>query len=176
MFTGKDIFLVTKLPPGGNYPEGVRKYMTKSLKLLQVDYLDMYLIHVPFRFPDVDGHLFPYKTNGEIDIIIEVDHLEMWKVYLIIRDSPNMIKLWFVFKELEKLVEEGKTKTIGVSNFNQKQIERLLNHCKIPPAVLQIELHAYFQQKEMVDFCRKNHIVVTAYSPLGSGAGTFGHK
>lgn len=69
---------------------------------------------------------------------------------------------------MEKLVDAGLTKTIGISNFNQNQIERILANCRIPPAVLQIELHLYFQQNELVEFCKKNHIAVVAYSPLGS--------
>lgn len=75
---------------------------------------------------------------------------------------------------MEKQVEAGLTRAIGISNFNVRQLQRVLDTAKIPPANLQIELHAYHQQKELVDFCRKNNIVVTAYSPLGSpGLGKF---
>lgn len=69
---------------------------------------------------------------------------------------------------MEKQVKNGLTKTIGLSNFNIKQITRVLNNCTIPPVNLQIEIHAYHQQNDMVEFCKKNNIVVTAYSPLGS--------
>lgn len=69
---------------------------------------------------------------------------------------------------MEKQQEAGLTRAIGISNFNIRQIQRILDNAKIPPANLQIELHAYHQQKELVDFCKKNNIVITAYSPLGS--------
>lgn len=69
---------------------------------------------------------------------------------------------------MEKQVDAGRTRTIGVSNFNIKQISRILENARIPPTNLQIELHAYHQQNELVEFCNKNKIVITAYSPLGS--------
>lgn len=69
---------------------------------------------------------------------------------------------------MEKQVEAGLTKSIGLSNFNQKQIQRILNHAKIPPANLQIEMHVYLQQNELVEFCKRHNIIVSAYAPLGS--------
>lgn len=69
---------------------------------------------------------------------------------------------------MEKQLDAGLTKSIGISNFNIKQITRILENSRIRPANLQIELHAYNQQKELVAFCKKNGITVTAYSPLGS--------
>lgn len=66
------------------------------------------------------------------------------------------------------MVELGLIKSIGISNFNQKQIQRILDNATIKPVVLQVELHIYLQQRELVDFCKANDIVVTAYSPLGS--------
>lgn len=69
---------------------------------------------------------------------------------------------------MEEMVDAGLTKSIGISNFNKPQIQRLLNNCKVKPSNLQIECHIYLQQHELVDFCKANDIVVTAYSPLGS--------
>lgn len=66
------------------------------------------------------------------------------------------------------MVELGLTKSIGISNFNQSQIQRIIDNSIIKPSNLQIELHIYLQQNELVDFCKENNIVVTAYSPLGS--------
>lgn len=69
---------------------------------------------------------------------------------------------------MEKLVDQGLAKSIGISNFNIKQIQRILDNARIRPANLQVELHIYYQTKELVEFCKKNNIVVTAYAPLGS--------
>lgn len=75
---------------------------------------------------------------------------------------------------MEAQVDAGLAKAIGISNFNIKQISRIVENARIPPVNLQIELHAYHQQKELVDFCKKHKIAVTAYSPLGSpGLGKF---
>lgn len=79
MFVGEDLFLVTKLPPGGNRPEGVAKYLKKSLENLQVSYLDLYLVHTPFSFKDVEGNLHPIK-DGKIDFDPTTDHVAVWKV------------------------------------------------------------------------------------------------
>lgn len=74
---------------------------------------------------------------------------------------------------MENLVKLGLTKSIGLSNFNQEQIQRIYNTSKIKPAVLQVEMHAYLQQKELQATCKKLNIAITAYAPLGSpGANT----
>ncbi|XP_043273701.1 aldo-keto reductase family 1 member A1-B isoform X2 [Venturia canescens] len=144
----EDLFIVTKVPACGNYPHSIEKWIKKSLELLQLDYLDLYLIHVPFAF--VEGEdLHPRNENGEILMDINTDHLALWK-------------------EMENQVKAGRTKAIGLSNFNQKQITKILSIAQLPISNLQIELHVYFQQKEMVEFCRDKGITVTAYSPLGS--------
>lgn len=66
------------------------------------------------------------------------------------------------------MVTKGLAKSIGVSNFNKSQVERIIKNSTIKPTNLQIELHIYLQQNELVDFCKANDIVVTAYAPLGS--------
>lgn len=137
------------------YPEGVEKYLKRSLDLLKTDYVDLYLIHVPFRFRDIDGDLHPHRDDGEMDRIDEVDHVAIWK-------------------EMEKTLIDGKSKAIGVSNFNRKQIQRILDNCTTPPVCLQVELHAYNQQKDLLSYCKTKDILMTAYSPLGSpGLGKF---
>lgn len=62
----------------------------------------------------------------------------------------------------------GRTKAIGLSNFSIEQIERILKIARIKPANVQVELHLYYQQHDLVDFCEQNKITVVAYSPLGS--------
>ena len=69
---------------------------------------------------------------------------------------------------MEDQVDAGRTRSIGVSNFNEKQIDRILSIARIPPVNLQIEIHLYFQQKSMVEYCKSKNIVVTSYSSLGT--------
>lgn len=69
---------------------------------------------------------------------------------------------------MEEMVKVGLTKSIGVSNFNKKQIQRLIDNSTIKPSNVQVEVHVYFQQHDLINFCKENDIVVTAYAPLGS--------
>lgn len=74
-----------------------------------------------------------------------------------------------VWKQMEELVDLGLVKNIGVSNYKANQLEELLKHAKIKPYINQIEFHPGFMQKDIVDYCKKQHIIVQAWSPLGSG-------
>ena len=67
-----------------------------------------------------------------------------------------------------KLKESGKVKSIGVSNFNIEQLERIIKETGVVPAVNQVELHPYLPQKELIEYCKKKGIVLTAYAPLGT--------
>lgn len=69
---------------------------------------------------------------------------------------------------MEEQVDAGRTKTIGISNFSIKKVDKILKNCRIKPANNQVEMHVYLQQKELVDFCTKNGVTVVAYAPLGS--------
>jgi len=97
-----------------------------------LSYLDLYLVHVPFAFEDAGDDLHPRNEKGEIRIDVNTDHLEIWSM-------------------MEQQVHEGRTKAIGLSNFNMAQIKRILDNAKLPISNLQIELHLYFQQKELVN-------------------------
>lgn len=72
---------------------------------------------------------------------------------------------------MESLVDAGKVRAIGVSNFNVKQLQRLLSYARIKPACNQVESHPWLPQQELVDFCKANQVTVMAYSPLGSQSG-----
>ncbi|KAL7065310.1 hypothetical protein AAHC03_05834 [Spirometra sp. Aus1] len=72
------------------------------------------------------------------------------------------------WKGMEQLVEAGLVRSIGVSNFNRAQIDRLLANCKIPPAVNQIEVSVNWLNQKLIDYCHSKGIQITAYSPFGS--------
>lgn len=77
---GEDLFIVTKLPPSGNRPDGVNKYLKRSLEDLQLDYVDLYLVHVPFAFKEVEGNLHPTTADGKVDLDVTTDIIAVWKV------------------------------------------------------------------------------------------------
>lgn len=71
---------------------------------------------------------------------------------------------------MELLVKKGLIKSIGLSNFNKNQIQKIYDSAEIKPSVLQVEMHAYLQQNSLVEYCKQQDIAVTAYAPLGSPA------
>ncbi|KAI4456479.1 aldo/keto reductase [Holotrichia oblita] len=137
----EDIFITTKLAAVGMHPDNVEERLKESLKKLQLDYVDLYLVHFPVAFLGT----IKEGTRGDTSIT----YLDIWK-------------------KMEEQVDAGRTKTIGVSNFNVKQVDKVLKNCRIKPANIQVEMHVYFQQKELVDFCMKNGVTIVAYAPIGT--------
>ncbi|KAJ7775120.1 Aldo/keto reductase [Mycena metata] len=136
-----EIYLTTKLLNSGHHR--VKEAFEESLNKLDVDYIDLYLMHWPQAL--VDG-----KVLGP-------------------EEHPTSIETW---KAMEQLLQTGKVKTIGVSNFSIKTLEHLLPHCEIIPATNQVELHPCLPQADLKAYCEAKNILLTAYSPLG-GQGTF---
>ncbi|XP_049768473.1 1,5-anhydro-D-fructose reductase-like [Schistocerca cancellata] len=145
----EDVFVVTKLPFMGMRQSGVEKYLKKSLCALQLDYVDLYLIHNPVGFQDVDGGGFPKDKDGNVLLDVTTDHVAIWK-------------------GMEAQVDAGRARSIGLSNFNARQIKRVWESARIKPANLQVEMHVYFQQRELRAFCRALDITFCAFGPLGS--------
>ncbi|KAI5643138.1 aldo/keto reductase family domain-containing protein [Phthorimaea operculella] len=145
----KELFVVTKLPPGGNRPELVQEYFDSSLRDLGLEYVDLYLIHTPFAFQHVPGDLHPKNPDGSM----KVDH------------STDLLALW---KTVVGLKASGRVRHVGVSNVNEEQLERL---CRVErPACLQVEVHLLCQQKDLAAAAARLKVPLVAYSPLGSRA------
>jgi aldehyde reductase len=151
----EELFITSKVWNTFHSYQKAGECIDASLKDLQLSYLDMCLIHWPMGFFE-GGDLFPKDKNEKL-MYSDVDFLDTWKA-------------------LEDAVTAGKVKSIGLSNFNKDQIERVLKACRIKPSNLQIECHPYFPQRDLIKFCHDNGIAVTAYSPLANNANTFSRK
>ena len=112
----------------------------KSLKNLDLDYIDLYLMHWP--------KFFDYDNKG---------------------NKINIAPLHKTWPLMESFVEKGYTKYIGVSNFSVQSLLNLLSFCKIKPLVNEIEFHPYLFQNKLVEFCRKEDIILFGYNPLVKG-------
>ncbi|ODM90835.1 1,5-anhydro-D-fructose reductase [Orchesella cincta] len=145
----EDVFITTKLPMIGNHPSRVEHFLKKSLANLKTDYVDLYLIHFPVGFEYSEEEVFFPREDGRIKLDYSTDIINIWRA-------------------MEDQVKAGRTKSIGVSNFSKEQIQRIIDIATEPIANNQLEVHAYFQQKELRKFCKDNGITVSAYAPLGS--------
>jgi alcohol dehydrogenase (NADP+) len=154
MVARADLWLTSKLWNDAHAPEQVRPALEKTLADLQVDALDLYLIHWPVVFKP--GVMFPRRGED----------------YIALDDLPISL----TWKALEDCVAQGLVRNIGVCNFSVSKLDALCHQASIRPAMNQIELHPYLQQGAMLEFCREHGIQVTAYSPLGSGDRPAGMK
>jgi len=143
----EDLFITSKLWNTFHSPNLVRDACVTTLKNLGTSYLDLYLIHWPMGYKE-GKELFPKNEKGEV-AFSDVDYIDTWRA-------------------MEKLVADGICKSIGISNFSKRQIERVLEIASIVPAVNQVECHPYLNQKKLMEYCGTKKIAVTAYSPLGS--------
>jgi alcohol dehydrogenase (NADP+) len=82
--------------------------------------------------------------------------------------SLDEVPLWETYSEMEKLYNQGICKAIGVSNFNEEKLGKLISKTQVVPAVNQVECHPLLNQKDLINYCSENNISVTAYSPLGA--------
>ncbi|KAK9865849.1 hypothetical protein WJX84_010534 [Apatococcus fuscideae] len=132
----QNIFITSKLWNTNHAPDKVQGACEKTLKDLQLDYLDLYLIH--WNVSDEHG----WQTDG-----------------------PTILETW---EAMEKLVDAGLVKAIGVSNLSIKKLEALVKAARIQPSVNQVEVHPYFRNDDLIEWCRRHGIHVSAYCPLGT--------
>lgn len=146
-----DFFLTSKLWNTHHKAADVEVAVDQSLKDLQTDYLDLYLIHWPVAFPRPEdkNQRFPIDSSDGGVHVIDVPIEETWRA-------------------LEALVKKGKLRSIGISNFTKEKTEEILKFAEIKPAVNQIEAHPYLQQPDFLEWNKKQGILVAAYSPSGN--------
>ncbi|EAW83882.1 aldo-keto reductase family 1, member D1 (delta 4-3-ketosteroid-5-beta-reductase), isoform CRA_b, partial [Homo sapiens] len=145
----EDIFYCGKLWATNHVPEMVRPTLERTLRVLQLDYVDLYIIEVPMAFKPGD-EIYPRDENGK------------WLYH-----KSNLCATW---EAMEACKDAGLVKSLGVSNFNRRQLELILNKpgLKHKPVSNQVECHPYFTQPKLLKFCQQHDIVITAYSPLGT--------
>lgn len=107
-----------------------------------------------------------YEDDNAVDKTLERLGTEYIDLLLIHQPAGNYVA---GYRQMEKAYKEGKVKAIGLSNFNQAQIEEILGLCQVKPAVLQTEVHPYFQEQELKSFLSKEGMVIQAWYPLGHG-------
>jgi len=149
----EDLFVTSKLWNTYHSKNHVRAACERSLKDLNLEYLDLYLIHFPIPSQYVDfNERYPPGWG------VEKGSMTV---------TPAKISIHETWAAMEELVSAGLVKQIGVANFNCALLRELLSSCKIKPFANQVELHPYLVQKRLQDFCAKNEINVTAFSSFG---------
>ncbi|KAH8307312.1 hypothetical protein KR044_009966 [Drosophila immigrans] len=143
----EDIFLVTKLWNIHHEPERVEGACRKQLANLGLDYIDLYLMHLPVGYKFINDETVLPKAEDDSLLLSDVDYLD-------------------TYKAMEKLVKSGLVRSLGVSNFNSEQLKRVLDNCEIKPVTNQVECSPIINQKKLIEFCKKHDVTVTAYAPL----------
>ncbi|KAL8222240.1 UNVERIFIED_CONTAM: Aldo-keto reductase 1 member C4 [Gekko kuhli] len=145
----EDVFYTGKLWSTFYRPELVRTCLEQSLKKLQFDYMDLFIMHNPYALQPGPNPL-PLGENGKL-----------------IYDNVDLHQTW---EAMEACKEAGLVKSIGVSNFNCQQLEMILSKpgLKYKPVLNQVESHPYLNQSKMLAFCKSKDILLEAYSALGS--------
>ncbi|MGK7943467.1 MAG: aldo/keto reductase [Microcystaceae cyanobacterium] len=143
----EDLWITSKLWNNAHKQDQVIPALKQTLSDLNLDYLDLYLIHWPVALKETV--LLP-DTGADFYSLEEVPLLETWL-------------------GMEEAKKEGLCRHIGVSNFSQTKLDQLLKNAADKPEVNQVECHPYFSQTDLLNYCQSNNVLLTAYSPLGSG-------
>ncbi len=156
--TRSDLWVTSKLWNTYHEPQHVRTACEKSLSDLGLKQLDLYLIHFPIAQKFVPFDL-RYPPGWFVDPTVEQPHMEEVRV--------PISETW---RAMEKLVDDGLVKHIGICNFGTSLLRDLLSYARIRPAVLQVESHPFLVQSKLLRYCQQEQIAFTAFSPLGAAS------
>ena len=145
----EDIFVTTKLWNTNHRPERVKPAFDASCRRLQIDYVDCYIIHTPFAFRPGDEQ-DPRDERGQVIYDPGVTLVETWQA-------------------LERLVDEGQCKAIGLSNVNLEKLQEIVEAARIKPAVVEVESHPYLPERDLLEYCQQHGITLLAFAALGHG-------
>jgi diketogulonate reductase-like aldo/keto reductase len=143
----EDVFIITKLWNTNHRPERVKPAFEASCRRLKIDYVDCYIIHTPFAFQPGDEQ-DPRDARGQVIYDSGVTLIDTWRA-------------------LERLVDEGQCKSIGLSDVNLEKLREVVAAARIKPAVVQVESHPYLPEWDLLEFCREHGIVLLAFAALG---------
>lgn len=135
----KDLFITSKIAAELKDFDSAYKSIDETLEKLNLEYIDLLIIHSPEPWNDFRGSSHYFSGNIE------------------------------AYRALEVAYKKGKIKAIGVSNFLQEDLENIINNCEIKPMVNQVLAHVSNTPFSLIEYCKKNDILVEAYSPIGHG-------
>jgi diketogulonate reductase-like aldo/keto reductase len=143
----EEVFIGTKLWNTNHRPERVKPAFEASLGKLQLDYVDLYLVHTPFAFKPGDEQ-DPRDANGKVLYDEAVTLLDTWRA-------------------MENLMDTGRCKAIGLADLGLEKLRGIFEASRIKPAVIQVESHPYLPEWDLLAYCKEHDIVMQAFAALG---------
>ena len=152
----EDLWITSKLWNTYHHPDHVNLALEKTLEDLQLDYIDLYMIHFPISLEFV-----PFDERYPPEWFNDPDSNDPKMI-------PSRVSLSDTWHAMESLKQEERTKYLGVCNYSSGLLHDLMNYCEIKPDMLQIESHPHLTQEKLIRLAKNYGLEVTAFSPLGS--------